>query len=103
MSNQTGQEDLSQIQKGSSIFSTSDLAGFGHSLGGAFVLNTQECSYDSAPVGEFSWGGAAGTVFFVDSTEKLSVIFMTQMLNIPRDLAFEIRNDISNIIYNALV
>jgi CubicO group peptidase (beta-lactamase class C family) len=30
--------------------------------------------------GEFSWGGAASTIFWVDPREELVVIFMTQLM-----------------------
>lgn len=31
-------------------------------------------------VGDFSWGGAASTTFWVDPAEELSVVFMTQLM-----------------------
>jgi CubicO group peptidase (beta-lactamase class C family) len=31
-------------------------------------------------VGEFSWGGAASTTFWVDPSEELAVVFMTQLM-----------------------
>ena len=51
--------------------------------------------------GEFSWGGAASTLFWVDRKEKISVIFMTQMLGNP--YSDKLRSEIRNLVYQALI
>jgi len=50
--------------------------GFG--LGGAVVIQTSKMS-PPACVGEYGWGGAASTTFWVDPTNDLTVVFMTQV------------------------
>lgn len=50
-------------------------------------------------VGEFMWGGAASTIFWVDPVEDLSVVFMTQLL--PSG-TFNFRGQLKSIIYGAL-
>jgi CubicO group peptidase (beta-lactamase class C family) len=50
--------------------------------------------------GEFAWGGAASTYFFVDPREDLVVVFMTQLL--PSS-AYPIRRQLKTLVYQALV
>ncbi len=53
--------------------------GTGFGLGFAVVENPADAGHMSS-VGEFSWGGAAGTTFWVDPVERLIGIFMVQSL-----------------------
>ncbi len=50
--------------------------------------------------GEFYWGGAASTIFWVDPVEELVVIFMTQLM--PSG-TFNFRGQLKSIVYPALV
>ncbi|HEY2429066.1 MAG TPA: serine hydrolase, partial [Acidimicrobiales bacterium] len=50
--------------------------------------------------GEFMWGGAASTIFWVDPAEDLIVIFMTQLL--PSG-SFNFRGQLKSIVYPAIV
>lgn len=52
--------------------------GLGFGLGGYVVLETPENGPPAYP-GEYSWGGAAATTFWVDPTNDLTVVFMTQL------------------------
>ena len=38
-------------------------------------------------VGEYNWGGAAGTVFWIDPVEELVVVSMIQLMNFPLSTA----------------
>ena len=49
--------------------------------------------------GEFYWGGAASTIFWVDPEEDLSVVFMTQLMP---SATFNFRGQLKNIIYAAM-
>jgi CubicO group peptidase (beta-lactamase class C family) len=49
--------------------------------------------------GEYSWGGAASTIFWVDPAEDLTVVFMTQLL--PSG-AFNFRGQLKTLVYPAL-
>jgi CubicO group peptidase (beta-lactamase class C family) len=51
-------------------------------------------------VGEFMWGGAASTLFWVDQAEDLGVVFMTQLM--PSG-AFNFLGQLKSIIYPAIV
>jgi CubicO group peptidase (beta-lactamase class C family) len=50
--------------------------------------------------GDFAWGGAASTFFWVDPTEELIVVFMTQLL--PSS-TYPIRSQLRQMIYPALI
>jgi CubicO group peptidase (beta-lactamase class C family) len=49
--------------------------------------------------GDYYWGGAASTIFWVDPKEDLSVVFMTQLM--PSG-TFNFRGQLKNIIYAAI-
>jgi len=49
--------------------------------------------------GEFMWGGAASTIFWVDPREDLTAVFMTQFL--PSG-TFNFRGQLKSIVYGAL-
>ncbi len=50
--------------------------------------------------GEFMWGGAASTIFWVDPVEDLVVVFMTQL--IPSG-TFNFRGQLKALVYGAIV
>lgn len=50
--------------------------------------------------GDFMWGGAASTIFWVDPAEDLTVVFMTQLL--PSG-TFNFRGRIKALVYPAIV
>jgi len=50
--------------------------------------------------GEFMWGGAASTLFWVDQAEDMGVVFMTQLM--PSG-AFNFRGQLKSIIYPSIV
>lgn len=49
-------------------------------------------------VGEYNWGGAAGTVFWIDPVEELVVVSMIQLMNSP----WPLRADLKVAVYQAL-
>lgn len=53
--------------------------GLGFGLGGAVVEDPARIA-TPAYVGEYSWGGAASTTFWVDPANEISVVFMTQLI-----------------------
>jgi CubicO group peptidase (beta-lactamase class C family) len=50
--------------------------------------------------GDFYWGGAASTIFWIDPAEDLVVVFMTQLL--PSG-TFNFRGQLKSLIYPAIV
>lgn len=49
-------------------------------------------------VGEYNWGGAAGTVFWIDPVEELVVVSMIQLMNSP----WPLRADLKVAVHQAL-
>jgi CubicO group peptidase (beta-lactamase class C family) len=52
------------------------------------------------PAGDFMWGGAASTAFWIDPTEDLFVVFMTQLM--PSG-TFDFRGQLRALTYGAIV
>ena len=50
--------------------------------------------------GEFSWGGAASTVFWVDPANEIAALFLTQLL--PSS-TYPIRSQLNQLLQQALV
>jgi CubicO group peptidase (beta-lactamase class C family) len=88
--------DLTQMAIGG--FSETANEGVGFGLGFASVLDTVKSGQIAA--GDFYWGGAASTIFWVDAREDLSVVFMTQLM--PSG-AFNFRGQLKSIIYASIV
>ncbi|MDG2101291.1 MAG: serine hydrolase [Dehalococcoidia bacterium] len=94
-----GNLDLPDIAKGGK-WGTRFYNGIGFSLGGSVVLDPIK-NMSLRSKGEFSWGGAASTQFWVDQTEKISVVFMSQMLG--NSYSSDLREDISQLVYQSIV
>ena len=91
-----GGQDLTQLSQ--SLFSESQNAGVGFGLGFATVIDPAATLMPSSK-GEFYWGGAYSTAFFVDPVEKITMVFMTQVY--PSS-AYPIRRQLKTMIYSAL-
>ena len=83
------------------------LDGIGFGLGFAVVDDPVPSRVPSS-VGEYYWGGVASTAFWVDPAEELTVVFMTQLLNlrgthlVPSEL-YPIRAQLRQLVYSALM
>jgi CubicO group peptidase (beta-lactamase class C family) len=53
--------------------------GSGFGLGFAVVTDPVEAKIANG-IGTYSWGGAASTFFFIDPVEKMTLVFLTQLL-----------------------
>jgi CubicO group peptidase (beta-lactamase class C family) len=84
---------------GRPLFAEAPFRGVGFGLGFAVVLDAA-AGLTLSSEGEFSWGGAASTAFFVDPATGLSVSFYTQLL--PSS-AHPIRPQLRQLAYQALV
>ena len=71
-----GGVDLQQM--GGEGASETAMPGVGFGLGFGVVINPQ-ANRSLASVGEYMWGGAASTAFWVDPVEEVTVVFMTQL------------------------
>ncbi|MBX9649854.1 MAG: beta-lactamase family protein [Xanthobacteraceae bacterium] len=81
-----------------SLFSEASYNGVGFGLGFAVTMNPAQTLIAGSP-GEYAWGGAATTSFFIDPAEELITIFMTQVL--PSS-AYPIRREIRTMVYAAI-
>jgi CubicO group peptidase (beta-lactamase class C family) len=72
--------------------------GNGFGLQVAVGLGPAETS-SVGPAGDFMWGGAASTSFWIDPTEDLYAVFMTQL--IPSG-AFDFRGQLRSLVYGAI-
>ncbi|MEM8769075.1 MAG: serine hydrolase domain-containing protein [Pseudomonadota bacterium] len=66
------------------------LNGFGFGLGFGLVTDVP-ASGVMGSVGEYSWGGAAGTIFWVDPVEDFVVVAMIQLMGSPWPLRSELK------------
>lgn len=60
-------------------FSESPYTGIGFGLGFSVMLDPARAQILGSP-GEYAWGGAASTAFWIDPQEELAVILLTQLL-----------------------
>ena len=75
---------------GENPLSGAETRGFGFGLG--FGVNTNPVgSGVIGSLGEYSWGGAAGTVFWVDPVEEMVVVGMIQLMGSPWPFRQELR------------
>ncbi|MFN8439789.1 MAG: serine hydrolase domain-containing protein [Caldilineaceae bacterium] len=81
------------------VFSETPYNGVGFGLGVSVLLNPAEAQILGSP-GEFAWGGAASTAFWVDPVEEQIVIFLTQLM--PSS-SYPIRRELRVLTYGAIV
>src|SRR6266481_3661611 len=91
-----GGRDLPEMSR--SLFSEANYNGIGFGLGFAVTIDPAQTLIAGSP-GEFNWGGAATTSFFIDPAEELITIFMTQV--IPSS-AYPVRRQLRTMVYAAI-
>jgi CubicO group peptidase (beta-lactamase class C family) len=89
--------DLAEM--GRPTFNETTYEGIGFGLGVSVMLNPARAKVMGTP-GEYAWGGYAGTAFWIDPKEDMTVIFLTQL--IPSS-AYPIRRELRVLSYQALV
>ena len=92
-----GGADLSTF--GRPLFSETTFDGVGFGLLGSVTLDPVAAKVPGS-VGDFGWGGAASTFFWVDPVEDITCVFMTQLL--PSN-THPIRSQIKQLVHQALV
>jgi len=92
-----GGADLGTFATG--MFSESLYDGVGFGLGFSVELDPQASQLIDSP-GQYAWGGAASTAFWVDPVEDLIVVFMTQFMP---SRVFNFRGQLKQIVYGALL
>lgn len=88
--------DLTERARGG--FSETPYAGVGFGLGFSVSLNPAKAQVSGTP-GEFAWGGAASTAFWIDPDEDLAVVFMTQLMP---STTYNFRRELKALVYAAL-
>lgn len=91
-----GGRDLTEMSK--SMFSEASYAGIGFGLGFSVTMNPAKTMIPGS-AGEYAWGGAASTAFWIDPAEQMIAIFMTQLL--PSS-AYPIRRELRTMTYSAI-
>ena len=90
-----GGRDLTEVALGS--FSETANTGVGFGLG--FASTMDSVLTGNLGEGDYYWGGAASTIFWIDPYEDLTVTFLTQLM--PSG-TFNFRGQLKNIIYSAI-
>jgi|HubBroStandDraft_1064217.scaffolds.fasta_scaffold32849_2 CubicO group peptidase (beta-lactamase class C family) len=91
-----GGQDLTQLGIGGFSETTNEGIGFG--LG--FAMTVDPAKTGSVSGGDYYWGGAASTIFWIDPEEELVVVFMTQLM--PSG-TFNFRGQLKSIVYSSIV
>ena len=92
-----GGRDLADLSV--SMFSEATYRGVGFGLGFAMTTDVAKTQL-AGSVGEYWWGGAASTAFWIDPVEDISVVFLTQFM--PSSL-YPIRRELRTMINAAVL
>ncbi len=77
----------------------SETTPFGVGFGLGFAVTTDGVRAGTASQGDYYWGGAASTAFWVDPHEDLVVVFLTQLLP---STSFNFRGQLRSLVYSAI-
>ena len=88
-------KDLPALSR--SLFSEVTYNGVGFGLGFAITLDNTQTMLPGS-VGDYSWGGAASTYFWIDPKEDLITIFMAQLLP---STTYPIRRELRTLVYSS--
>jgi len=91
-----GGVDLPRLSR--SMFSEANYEGVGFGLGFATTVAPASTLIPGS-AGDFFWGGAASTFFWVDPREDMIVVFLTQLLP---STAYPIRRQLRTLVYSAI-
>ncbi|MEM7325579.1 MAG: serine hydrolase domain-containing protein [Actinomycetota bacterium] len=91
-----GGQDLASM--GQPVFSETKYGGIGFGLGFSVVVDPAATQVVCS-AGEYAWGGAASTLFWIDPAEELTVIGLTQLMP---SAAYPIRQELKALVYSAL-
>ena len=82
------------------MFSEAGYSGVGFSIGCGVNIDVAKTRLPGT-TGEFFWGGAASTAFWIDPKEDLAVVFMTQVIG--SDARLTLRRDLRTLVYAAMI
>jgi CubicO group peptidase (beta-lactamase class C family) len=81
------------------LFSEAGYSGIGFSIGCGVNVDVAKTRLPGT-LGEYFWGGAASTAFWIDPKEDLAVVFMTQVMG--TDARLTLRRDLRTLVYSAI-
>jgi CubicO group peptidase (beta-lactamase class C family) len=81
------------------LFSEAGYSGIGFSIGCGVNIDVAKTRLPGT-LGEYFWGGAASTAFWIDPKEELAVVFMTQVIG--SDARLTLRRDLRTLVYSAM-
>ncbi len=84
---------------GQATFAESTFEGIGFGLGFAVMIDPAKAQIVGTP-GEYNWGGAASTAFWIDPEEDMFVVFLTQLM--PSS-SYPLRRELKALTYQAIV
>jgi len=84
---------------GQPVWSETSYDGIGFGLGFAVVIDPCKANIITSE-GEYHWGGAASTFFWLDPVEDLWVVFFTQLM--PSS-TYPVRRELRSLVYQAIV
>jgi CubicO group peptidase (beta-lactamase class C family) len=93
-----GGKELAQMAP-PGMFSEGGYDGIGFSLGCGVNIDVAKTRLPGT-LGEYFWGGAAATAFWIDPAEDLAVVFMTQVIGSEARLT--LRRDLRTLVYSAM-
>jgi CubicO group peptidase (beta-lactamase class C family) len=91
-------QDLTDLAQ-AGMFTETAYGGVGFGLGFSVMQSPARAQISGTP-GEYAWGGAASTAFWIDPVEELIVIFMTQLM--PSS-SYPLRRELRALAYSALI
>jgi CubicO group peptidase (beta-lactamase class C family) len=100
MNHLPGGAEIADLMPASGLFNESGYRGIGFGLGVAVMQNLAHAALPGS-LGEYGWGGLAGTFFFVDPKEDLIAIVMTQVID-NQVRRMRLRRDLRTLIYSAM-
>ncbi len=89
---------MTDMVPGAGMFTEAGYSGIGFSIGCGVNVDRAKTRLPGTE-GEFFWGGAASTAFWIDPREKLAVVFMTQVIG--SDVRLLLRRDLRTLVYSA--
>jgi len=89
---------LTDMVPAAGLFTGAGYGGIGFSIGCGVNVDGAK-THLPGTTGEFFWGGAASTAFWIDPRERLAVVFMTQVIGTEARLT--LRRDLRTLVYSA--
>ena len=84
------------------MFTETAYGGVGFGLGFS-VVQRRPPAQIAGTLGEFAWGGPAGTAFWIDPGEQMIVVFMTQIMQMGLPAPYPLRRELRTLTYSAVI